>query len=499
MAEDIRTNIRNAVYHAVDRSGLLTYEARFKNKVKADLNYQYDNYIFQKRRALDPGFFRYIFKVCRESPNFLSERQFLLKTFLTDISKDDFRIKEVSGSPKPYHTKNKEGDFEPRHARRIVRERMDHAFSEQTTHADDQRFVTYQSVFNPRSRIDASASKTSKDLWATEVQNTISNEEEMVALRHNSTLIELLPEVWEDRRVLSRESTEIIKRGPFGDTDYAIQMSQEISSFSDIFRVFCNNMNSLAEINWFMGKEHHKRASFLKGRYPFAYTTGDLDKVLGSIKNLLASNEDYLKRIAPEATSSFLWLRIPEISERFMNIRMSFSKDEKEKCVTFIERTAFMRDIGKKDLMLESGRLAVSFCQNNSDPYSIALAKIRYAEALCFNGMKKEGIELLSEVDRERGSIKGSHLSMSSEKRNAIEGLKEETYTELDTEVSMPGSLAILLNLRMVAERIKECRLEIEYLESAFTEGKEFLQSREGTNHQIYLSSRYSQLLYNCS
>lgn len=496
MAEDIRANIRYAVYNAVERSGSLTYEARFKNKVKADINYQYDNYMFQSRRALDPSFFRYIFKTCRESPNFISERRFLLNAFLTDISKGDFRIKEVSGNPKPYHTKSKVGDFDPRHARRIVRERMGHAFSEQPVAADDQRFIRYKSVFNPISGIDADASKISKDLWAIEQQKTRSNEREMEVLIYNSTLIELLPEVWEDRKTLYRESIDIIKKSQFGDTGFAVQMSQEINSFSDIFRVFCNNMNSLAEINWFMGKEHQKRASLLSRSYLFSYTEVDLEKVLGSIKNLITPYENYLKSLGIYAASTFLWLRIPEIAERFMDILESLSKDDKERCLTFIERTAFFLNLGKREQMLESGKRAVSYCQNDS--YSLALAKTRYAEALFFNGIKREATELLSEVDMTRTSIIGFQPSKSLERRVALESINGEANNKVNSERRMPSSLAILLNLRMVAERIGDCLLEMKYLESAFSEGKEFLQSKEGTDHLIYLSSRYSQLLHNC-
>jgi len=198
--ESSKENIRNMIVFGINRTAILYNIERINDPEKYDLQYQQDHLDFQERRSKDPAFLRYIFEQSHNSSNFESNRKFILKTVLMDLCEGKFNTYQLSGIAdlESFHIKNKEGNYNPRHSRRMLNDELKELVIKKGRGDDDERKINYTTAFTMKYDNIDSSMEQAKKMWEDEVKTNLENSDNSLYVSMTGFLMQIFPEKWDD-------------------------------------------------------------------------------------------------------------------------------------------------------------------------------------------------------------------------------------------------------------------------------------------------------------
>ena len=386
----VREVLKQKIIFGVNRTGILYNKQRMSDPEKYDLPYQNDYYLFQARRATDPGFYRHIFMLSHKSHNFQSNREFVMKAVLRDLCAGRFNTDQLSGEVdlEAFHKKNKSGDYDPRHTRRRLNNELKELVVEKGRIDSDERKISYSSAFNLDQASGDPILGKAAEKWKEEVNQLLSDEQRAIKLSVPISLLEIYSERLSDLIELQKDMLEILGKfeQELRSSAYFSALHNEISTFSPVFIVLCNHINSICEIFWFMKKGRDKRSSLLLSSPFLKVDANDIEKTLSLMRSISWKNEQIVLRLLniPRALISF---HFDDLALKLLDELMVLGENETIGASVALGYLAIMRDIGKYKDMLELSLSVIKKYALTKDRFTYTLLRIRCAEALALTAL----------------------------------------------------------------------------------------------------------------
>lgn len=498
--KEITENLRRKIMFGINRTALLYNAQRLADPDKYDFQYQRDYFLFQDWRAKDSGFFRYIFQVSHDSPNFQSNRSFIMKAILRDLCTGGFKTEQLSGGAEleSFHKKNKIGDYNPRHARRMLNDELKNLIYKKGRIDQDERKVSYGSAFNIDPTKLGSVPDEAKKMWEKEIGQILGDQQNWIRLSKTIFLKEIYPERWSDLVVLKKKMLDIL--GSFDDeikaTSYFSALQYEVSSFSPYFIILSNHINSLSEIYWFMKKSEDKRASILHSHRDFKVDEKDIDQTLTIMHSIGLNNRDIALRLV-SVPHELMLSGFDSLALELFNRLMALAKNTEIETKIGLEYVSMLRNQEKYTEMLEISTNLIENYGLDKNRLTFILLKIRNAEALSFNGEQNLAVKQIEEIFSIRDQFRGSYTPYI----NRINNILEYELTEkesLQEAGSVPVRVSILENLISAALRISEYCLAKKYLEELFDSESNYFKRVDALDSFLNLQQVYNKMIFRC-
>lgn len=501
MEEEVRQDLRRKIIFGINRTAILYNEQRLTSPEKLNFRYQRDHLWFQTRRVQDPGFFRKIFNLSHKSPNFQSNRSFVMKILIRDICAGRFNTDHVSGEAEleSFHKKNKIGNYEPRHARRKLNDELNDLVIEIGRVDSDRRRVSYSTAFS----IDPSKQEPlfdeAKKLWEKEVQQTLKGKQQSFIESRAIILQEVFQERWSDLIELRKSILKTL--GALDDdikiNPYFSALHLEVSEFSPYFIIFCNHLNSICEIFWFMKKNEDKRTSMLLSREVPKVEEDDVEKTLSAMQSIGWDSQRIVQHLmsVQDALMSFgFGGPALKLSKELMVLSRK-TELWGEACLEYM---SLLRNQKKYKEMLE---LATSTIENNEsikNQFLSALIKIRHAEALGLNGHHSLAVKELEEMFGTRNQFTGNYTSYIDKINQAFDYVLTEKEPPPGAGL-VPVKVSVLENLVNASLRISEYCLAKKYLEELFVSGADYFKRDDALDLFLNFSRIYNKMIFRCN
>ncbi len=505
--ESKREELRDMITFGINRTAILYNKERLSDPIKYDFQYQQDRLYFQERRSHDPAFFRYIFAEAHKSTNFESKRRFILKAVLRDLCIGEFNTSQLSGVidpvsdqfPKSFHSKNKEGDYNPRHSRRMLNEELNELVVKKGHGDDDERNINYTTAFSIKpDKVDPSLEK-GKSMWEDELKNNSENTDDILSISMTASLMQIFPEKWDD--IMHLRDIMLNTLWSFGgditaDSNFTA-LYNEIKSISPYFLMLYEHINAISEISWFMRKENIKRASIFAAKPQLVVSETDIEKTMEILKNSRMENSMVIHLLMP-ATDSLMNYGFSDVAIFLMNKLIAKNDDVGLAGEMALEFSALLRDSTKYSEMLAFTEDADRNLDSQQDLFVLALLKIRYAEALAFNGRRNDAIIILNEMFSKRDQFTGEYMASLNLIKNTSNYVLTENKKVLKSNTT-PIRVSLLLNLIFASLRIKEYCLAEKYIEEIFNTENDFLKKETSTDMFLKLSETYIYVIRKCN
>ena len=498
--EEVREDLRRKIMFGINRTAILYNAQRLTDPEKYDFRYQWDHLWFQVRRTGEPGFFRHIFMLSHKSPNFQSNRSFVMKIILRDLCAGRFNTDQLSGVAdlESFHKKNKIGDYEPRHARRRLNEELKDLVVEKGRVDPDERKISYGSAFSiDPTKLDPILDEANK-MWEEEIRQRPRDLQNGISQFRAISLKEIYHERWSDLIVLQKRMLDTL--GTFDDEiksgAYFSALHYEVSSFSRYFIILSNHINSICEIFWFMKKAEDKRASLLHSRPVLKVDKNDIDKTLSIMYSIGWNSQDIVIHLisVPAALMSF---GFNSLALELSNDIMVLGRNTEMEAATGLEFISMLRNQGKYKEMLEISMSTIENYSLGKDQLLFGLLKIRNAEALALNGKHNLAVNELEEIFSIRDRFRGSYVPYV----DWINQTSDYVLTEkepLPDAGSIPVRVSILENLITAALRISEyCRAK-KYLEELFDTESNYFKREDALDSFLNLNRVYNEMIFRC-
>lgn len=495
-----KKELMKIIMFGINRTALLYNKERVTNPEKYNLRYQWDHLWFQRRRFSDPGFFRLIFLKTRKSPNFQSTRSFVMKAVLRDICIGKFNTEVLSGPPnlESVNTKNKSGNFDPRHTRRKLNSELKELVARKGRIDYDERKIMYSTAFTLDPYEGGKALEMARKIWEDEKNNIPLDGWSVTSRSRPIFLLEIFPEIWLDRIELQKKM--LILMSSFGEEartgKYFSILLDEIRYFSPYFIILCNHINSLCEISWFMKKGNNNRESILKQKSALDISISDAKETLSLIESTGVKSEEILNRMYP-LPEALLFYGYGDIACELAKCLVALENAEKLKLQISLEYAAILRGLGKYKEMLEFMNSVQERVKTWEDPLTFALFKIRYAEANAFNGRKQEAINGLAEIFVRINQFSENYIPHQNKMKIITDMVINENEPSLDSG-SVPVRVSVLENLIGSALRIKEYCLAKKYFEELFDTEKDYFRGIDNMDSFLNLQSEYNRVIFLC-
>ncbi len=497
-------NIRDMITFVNNRTAILYNQELISDPKKYDFQYQHYHLYFQERRSKDPAFFRYIFAEAHKSTNFESKRRFILKAVLRDLCIGEFNTYQLSGVVDPesltsFHSKNKEGDYNPRHSRRMLNEELNELVVKKGHGDDDERNINYTTAFSiKRDKIDPSLEQ-GKNMWEDEVKNSYENTDDILSISMAASLMQIFPEKWEDIIRLRELMIHTLSsfEGDIKDDGNYSALKSEIDSISPYFIMLYEDINAISEISWFMKKDSSKRASILAEKPRLMVSVSDVEKTVEILRNSRMENFQVIHFLMP-ATNSLMHYRFSDVAILLMNELISLNDNIQLAGHMAVEFSAALREVEKYSDMLTFTENASKILDSQQDIFVHALFKIRHAEALAFNGRHNDAIIILNDMFSKREQFTGEYIAYKNLIKNTSNYVLTEDEKVLESNTT-PIRVSLLLNLIKASLRIKEYCLTEKYIEEFFNTEKEFLTKETSTGILLNLNDTYIDVIRKCN
>ncbi len=500
-------NIKDMITFGINRTAILYNQELISDPIKYDLQYQQDHLYFQERRSKDPAFFRYIFAESHKSSNFESKRRFILKAVLRDLCIGEFNTSQLSGVvdlesdkfPKSFHSKNKEGDYNPRHSRRMLNEELNELVVKKGHGDDDERNRNYTTAFSIKhDKIDPSLDQ-GKKMWENELKNNSENIDDILSISITASLMQIFPEKWED--IMHLRDIMLNTLWSFGGDILSgpnyLALESEITSISPHFIMLYEHINAISEISWFMRKDNGKRISILAVKPQLIVNVSDIEKTVEILRNSRMENFQVIHLLMP-ATNSLMHYGFSDVAILLMNKLIALNDEVELTGEMALQFSAILRESGKYSDMLTFTENSSKNLNSQQDTFVLALFKIRHAEALAFNGRHNDAIIILNEMFSKRDQFTGEYIAYNKLIKNASDYVLTENEKALENN-STPIRVSLLLNLIKASLRIKEYCLTEKYIEEFFNTEKEFLKKETSTGILLKLNEIYVDVIRKCN
>ncbi len=497
----VRDEIRRKITFGINRIGILYYSQVLIDPEKYDLNYQYDHFHFQEKRTFEPGFFRHIFMLSHKSPNFQSNRSFIMKIILRDLSAGRFNTDQLSGNVDlvSFHNKNKNGDYGPRHSRRMLNDELKELVYENRRVDPEDRKISYNSAFSIDPTKTYQIFDKAKEMFDEEKRQILKDQKsEMNHLRAIS-LKEIYHEIWSDLVVLQEKMLNILES--FDDeiksSEYFSVLHNEVYTFSSYFIILSNHINSICEIFWFMKKGKDKRTSILHSYPVLKVDMNDIDKTLSIMDSVGWNSKDIALRLinVPDALMSFGFDSLAlKLSEKLMTL----CRNTELGATTSLEFISLLRNQGKYEEMLKISTFTIENYSLANDRLLFGLLKIRNAEALAFNGKRNEAVNELEEIFNIRCQFIENYIPYSTRVTQTFDFVLKEKRS-LNDAGSIPERVSILLNLICSTLRIDEYCLAKKYLEELLYTESNYFKREDAFDLFLHLNKVYNDMIFRCN
>ncbi len=491
--------LEKMVLSGINRMGVLYNKERIEYPEKYSFTYQNDYYMFQHKITIDNGFYRYIFSTATKSNNFLSTREFVIKTVLIDLCYGKFNTTQVSGEPylESFHRKNKSGNYTPRHARRKLNEEFKN-LAIPIDHIDsDERKKGYKTAFRLKSEEISRDEqlKIPNEMWGNEVNNLLAISKSSSEMTQSILLKEIFPERWIDLKKMQKTMLETLSSldEEIKNSNYFKLLYLEIKKFSPIFIILSNHVNSICEINWFMKKKEGKRKILLENSYKSEITSSDIIETMLIMKECDLKSSEIITIMRP-VVGALLFYKYNDAAEKLSKTLLEMCDNDKLKSEILIEYSVVLRDTKKYKEMLNVLNSGSNF-EGPVNLFTITLIKIRHAEALFFNGNDEMAVRELEEIFNERNKFVGSYTPYNKLRDNVIEYVLREKFP---VNYTMPFRVSILINLIYASSRIENYCLKKKYLEELLYNEQGYFQDPESNEEFIKFHSIYNETIFLC-
>lgn len=430
----------------------------------------------------------------------MKQPSFIMKVILRDLCTGGFNTDQLSGEAEleSFHKKNKIGDYNPRHARRMLNDELKNLIYKKGRIDQDKRKISYGSAFNMDPTKLGSIPDEAKKMWEEEIGQILGDQQNRIIFTKTSFLTEIYPERWSDLVVLKKKMLDILESfdGEIKSTAYFSSLQYEVSSFSPYFNILSNYINSLSEIFWFMKKSEDKRASILDSHRDFKVDEKDIDQTLTIMHSIGLNNRDIALRLVsvPHALISF---GFDSLALELLNRITALAKNTEIERKIGLEYVSMLRNQEKYTEMLEISTNLIENYGLDKDRLTFILLKIRNAEALSFNGNQNLAVKQIEDIFRIRDQFGGSY----NPNINIFNKLIEYELTEkesLPEAGSVPVRVSILKNLISAALRIGEYCLAKKYLEELFDSESNYFKREDALDSFLNLQQVYNKMIFRC-
>ena len=497
---ELKEELRKKIMFGINQMAILYNNERINNPEKYDFFYQWDYLWFQIRRASDPGFFRHIFMLSHKSPNFHSNRLFVTKMILMDICAGKFNTDQLSGIPSidSVHKKNKEGDYHPRQTRRRLNEELREVVFKKDRQDLDERKLSYITVFNVETSKTSSLLKKAEKMWKAELNSQYIDEQSVIEQSKPIFLQEIYPERWNDLKELQKKMLEIMQsfEVEIKNSKFFSALYDEIKTFTTLFVTLSNHINSICEIFWFMKKESPKRTALLISQIAFKIDESDIEKTFSIMTSIGWSPTNIVNDLIL-VPGALLFFRQEKLAISLIKSLITLENNDALSLPLSLNFIAILRDAGKYKEMLELSNTIIEKYNTNNDLFTLALLKIRNAEALSLNGKHIESVTKLEEIFEKRDQFKGYYVPYRKAIKLAFDYILKENEPKPEEE-TVPVRVSILENLLHAAYRISEYCLVKKYLEELFESESEYFKREDATDSFINLNDLYTKVILRC-
>lgn len=499
--EEVREELRRKITFGINRTAILYNQQRLTNPVKFNFRYQRDYLWFQVRRAQDPGFFRKIFNLSHKSPNFQSNRSFVMKIILRDICAGHFNTDQISGEVEleSFHKKNKMGNYEPRHARRRLNDELNDLAFEKGRTSPDRRIVSYSTAFSLDTTKQRPLLDQAEKMWDEEVQQAMNGEQKVLIETKAIMLHEIFHERWQDLIELRRSMLETL--GTFDDnismSTYFSALYQEISEFSPYFIILSNHLNSICEIFWFMKKNEEKRASLLLSSQVLNVYDNDIDKTMAAMQSIGWDPQNIVHHLigVPVALTSFgFQSQALKLSRELVKL----SRGTEVWGATSLELISMFRNQKNYKEMHELSTSTMKNIGQVQDQFLSTLLRIRHAEALGLNGNSILAANELEKIFSDMDQFTGNYVQHN----NIFSQVFRYVLTEKDPsphDGSVPIKVSVLENLAFAAYRLGEFCLAMKYLGELLHGEEDYFRRDDAMNSFLNLHRIYNETIFKCN
>lgn len=275
------------------------------------------DFLCLSKRALIPGFDRYMVKQMRSNPILRRRRPILIKSCIISMIRDEgAKIDESRklhqsdiGDENGDSAQSARNEVSRRHFQRYTHEEFKELFFPSTDDSprkktEDKRFSPISSVFAPIELPQAPNSEKARmrDEWDHYVSTRDQDAVKRVTL--NSFLRPVTPEYLEDLLDFRNECTQILAEiGEY--TERAEYLASELKQFSLILNTFHAHFTSILGVYWYRSRHPPKKKELMKRGFPLQYSASDAQQAKQLLLTLIDSKEKVAEVMQMGAKSLF--------------------------------------------------------------------------------------------------------------------------------------------------------------------------------------------------
>lgn len=435
--DDAHEQLRKSVITAFDKWGANWFDALFSKKKEGLTEEDWDMFryddLFMSKRALIPGFMRYVTQQVNQNEDSQRQRKTLLKACLiSTLDIEGTTVKELIDS-------TSEPAYDRRQIQRMIHERYPEIFIDAEKQKDDLRFEYFSTVFTPEKFPHL---QNPEEVFKAQLNDQIiidSNPKHYKRFFVNGAVENVTPENLESLLRFREEALQLIREIP-SNTLYKKILTEDLKQVTDVLLIFHAHFKSMLAVSWFRGRRIEAKKELMERGFPLKYSSNDAEKARNLLLTL-STDENVASVFLQYGAYAFNELELPAASIILYNECLKLTSiSDLLRGVIHENISIQFRNSRNSKLMVTEMKKALEYYQKSRNDYRVCVALKNLGEAEWALGYRDAAKKYFNEAD------------------------------EMSERLSIPEKAGVHWNLAMAARRLREKQMEITYLVKCMNE-----------------------------
>ncbi len=381
--------------------------------------------LFLSKRALVPGFLRYVTGQLRLSSSYRRQRHKLLEAILGTItSPGGVEMRElVEWSSRQSEEAHSLGDqptqgYTRRHIQRLFHERYGETLFEisgqDRTGLPDDRVALFSSVFAPTELPAMEATEEASTFLAVDRLTIAASNDLMTRIVWNATLRLICPDFLEDLlefRSQCKVALSATREGRSVDLSRWGLLAGELKGWSTLFLALYSHITSIVAVAWWRSRREGGKKKLLERAFPLRYTPEDAKRARTLLNRLTGSKDEVLLILHVGALTLINYNMMGGAIAVFREALAYEDLSPMLRGILHENIGVVYRESGRPWLMLRSMKKAAGYYKRTGNLYRLCVALKNVAEAQWMLGHSRAVDRSMRELES-----RASDLSTDSEK-----------------------------------------------------------------------------------
>lgn len=396
MDHELREKLRQSLYSVFDVWAAQNYDMLMTSTTIEDMdeitNDAHMEDLFLSKRALIPGFMRYITKQQTSNTKLARQRSTVLKACIISI----IDPKGVTVSDLESRSQSDES-YTRRHTQRIIREAYSGAFFEIEKRHKDERFSPYSSVFSPY-ELPKLTYQELVEFFKDQTKKFSSIKDMVSWILRNGMIRIVTPEHLEDLLSFKNEALAVMRDLHY-DSELGKLLFSELKGFTDILLVFHAHFQSIMAVKWWRSRRKQTKRKLIDDGFPLKYSNNEA-VAARSILLELTESQEHTAYILHEAALAFNEHPMPDATiSLFRQCLETETYTDLQKGTLHENIAVILRETSRPKLMVQEMKKSVEYLRKGDNTYRLCVSLKNLGEAEWMLGFKETGSRYFAEAE----------------------------------------------------------------------------------------------------